>query len=244
MSQQQEKSPKFDAVLFDLDGTLLDSRMDVLLPQYFKRLSARVIHLMPAQMFIDHLMRATQAMVDNDGQETNEAVFADAFYPSLGCPRCEIEPIMNDFYEHDFPQLQTCTHCIDDARAAVQSAFTCGCRVVIATNPLFPATAIHQRLAWAGVADFPYALITTYEYSRSSKPNLRYYQQILDDIGCSAERSLVVGDEAWDMVAAKLGCSTFLVTSHATKPDVEALNPTYRGTLADVSALLMPSVLD
>jgi hypothetical protein len=40
------------------------------------------------------------------------------------------------------------------------------------------------------------------------------------------------------MVAAQLGCSTFLVTSNATKPDAEAYAPTYRGTLADIAKLL------
>jgi FMN phosphatase YigB (HAD superfamily) len=208
--------------------------MDILLPQYFQLLSARMAHLLPEERFIRCLLRATQAMIDNDGRATNAEVFADTFYPRLGCPREVVEPILADFYARDFPTLRRCATCKSAARSVVQHAFDRGCDVVIATNPLFPATAIEQRLAWAEIADFPYRLVTTYENSRASKPNLRYYQHILDALGYSAAECLVVGDEAWDMVAIHLGCPTFLVPSHATKDDVEQYVPTYRGSLDEV----------
>ena len=95
-----------------------------------------------------------------------------------------------------------------------------------------------QRLEWAGVADFPYRLVTTYENSRACKPNLLYYKQILKSIGHRAEACLMVGDDDMDMVAARLGCATFLVHGPATKLDPATPEPTYRGTLADLEALL------
>ena len=110
--------------------------------------------------------------------------------------------------------------------------------MVIATNPLFPATAIEQRLEWAGVADFPYRLVTTFENSRAAKPNLLYFEQILETIGRLAEESLVVGDEDMDMVAAHLGCPTFLVPGPRTKLSPTTPKPTYRGTLMDLGRLL------
>jgi hypothetical protein len=48
----------------------------------------------------------------------------------------------------------------------------------------------------------------------------------------------MVGDEDLDMVAAHLGCSTFLVPSARTELDSATPEPTYRGPLADVVALL------
>lgn len=226
------------AILFDLDGTLLDSNMDVFLPHYLDRLTARVAHILPPDEFVAHLMQATNAMMANDGRATNEEVFAAAFYPLVGRSRQELEPIFMDFYANDFPALQQYTRHKPHARQVVRQAFDLDCDVVIATNPIFPATAVHQRLEWAGVADFPYRLVTTYENSRAAKPNLLYYEQILDSIGQPPQASLVVGDEDMDMVAAGLGCSTFLVPGPRTKLAPTTPEPTYRGTLADVGALL------
>jgi FMN phosphatase YigB (HAD superfamily) len=232
------------AILFDLDGTLLDSNMDVFLPHYFKMLSARVAHIMPPGEFVSHLMQASNAMVANDGRATNEEVFAAAFYPLAGYSRPELEPIFMDFYANDFPALRQYTRRKPLARQVVQQAFDLGFDVVIATNPLFPATAIKQRLEWAGVADFPYRLVTTYENSRACKPNLLYFEHILETTGHRADACLVVGDEDMDMIAAHLGCATFHVLP--PKPggeergslDSATPTPTYRGTLADLGVLL------
>jgi hypothetical protein len=48
----------------------------------------------------------------------------------------------------------------------------------------------------------------------------------------------MVGDEDMDMVAANLGCRTFLVPGPRTELDPTTPQPTYRGTLADLVALL------
>jgi FMN phosphatase YigB (HAD superfamily) len=232
-------SEGLQAVLFDLDGTLLGNDLDVFMPRYFERISAAVSHLMPPREFINHLLAATRVMLANDGRDTNEEVFAAAFYPVLGHPRDEMEPIFMDFYEHEFPALQEHTSCKPEARAAVQVAFELGYDVVIATNPLFPEIAIRQRLAWAGIDDFPYALVTSYENSRACKPNLLYFQNILDAIGRPPEAALVVGNEPWDLVAAGLGCPTYLVVDGNLVPSRPGTpEPTYRGTLGELPGLL------
>jgi FMN phosphatase YigB (HAD superfamily) len=226
------------AILFDLDGTLLANDMDVFLPPYFEMLTQRVAHIMPPKPFIAHLMRATEVMMANDGRATNEQVFAQAFYPVNGHSREELEPLLEGFYASDFPHLRPLTQRKPEAREIVQLTFDLGYDVVIATNPLFPATATQQRLEWAGVADFGYRLVTSYENSRATKPNLLYFQQILEAIGHPPESALVVGDEDMDMVAAHLGCLTFLVPGPRTFLAPTTLPPTYQGTLADLEGLL------
>ena len=84
------------AILFDLDGTLLDSNMQLLLPHYLQQIAARVAHLIPPKEFIAHLLAATQTMVDNDGRATNAQVFAEAFYPRVGHSQTELEPVYHD----------------------------------------------------------------------------------------------------------------------------------------------------
>ncbi len=226
------------AIFFDLDGTLLDSNMDVFLPHYLKRLAARVAHLIPPDEFIRHLLAATQAMVANDGRATNAEIFIEAFYPRVGHDLAELEPIFMDFYANDYPALHELTRCRPEARPAVQLAFDRGYDVVIATAPLFPETAIRQRMAWAGVDDFPYQRITTYENSRFCKPNVRYFQEIASFLGHRPGACLVVGDEPMDMVAAHIGCPTFLVPGAPPRPEITAPEPTYRGALQDLMEIL------
>jgi FMN phosphatase YigB (HAD superfamily) len=228
----------FKAVFFDLDGTLLDSNMETFLSPYLKLISARIAHVMPPQQFVAELLRATEMMLTNDGRVTNEELFAAAFYPAIGRSRAEMEPIFEAFYAEDFPVLQQYTKRKPEARPVVQRVFDLGYDVAVTTNPLFPATAVMQRLAWAGVDDFPYRLVTSYENSRYCKPNPRYFEDVAGRLGHPTGACLVVGDEDMDMAGALAGCPTFLVQSASTQLNSAAPEPTYRGTLEDVLALL------
>ena len=109
---------------------------------------------------------------------------------------------------------------------------------MIATNPLFPAIAMQQRLQWAGVADYPYRLVTSYENSRACKPNPLYFQQILEELGLPASAALVVGNEWGDMVAGHLGCQTFFLGDPASLDGQDVPPPAHHGTLSDLAALL------
>jgi len=226
------------AVLFDLDGTLLDLDIDVLLEPYIKELAKSVAHLVPPDRFVPCLMQATEVMRANDGRASNAEVFARSFYPAVGHTREELEPVFEQFYATEFPKLRSYARRKPQARDAVQTAFAHGFDVVIATNPLFPSVAIQQRLDWAGVAAFPYRLVTTYENSRAAKPNLLYYEQILETINQPPEACMMVGDEDIDMVAAHLGCRTFLVPGVRTELAPTTPAPTCNGTLTDLIALL------
>ncbi len=227
------------AILFDLDGTLLGNDMvNGFLPHYFQALGARLAHLVPPQHLIASILAASEAMSANEGPLTNAEVFAADFYPRVRVERTQLEPHLEAFYIEDFPQLHHYTQRKPAARQAVQTAFDLGYTVVIATNPLFPAAAVQQRLLWADVADFDYRHITTYENSRAAKPNLRYYADICNGIGIPPEACLMVGDEAMDLVAAHLGCRTFLIPSPTTTLTEDIPAPTYQGTLEDLCTLL------
>jgi FMN phosphatase YigB (HAD superfamily) len=226
------------AILFDLDGTLLDNDMNLFLPRYFDLLTAHMEHLLPREEFMSRLMRATRKMLGNDGSRTNEEAFAADFYPLAGHSREKIEPLLLEFYAEKFPTLRQYTRPVPQARQVVEMAFDLGYTVAITTNPLFPATAVQQRMEWAGVAGLPYRLVTSYENSRATKPNLLYFEQTLDALGQPPQASLVVGDEDMDMVAALLGCQTFLVPGPRTELAAGTPPPTYEGRLAGVGDLL------
>lgn len=230
------------AVLFDLDGTLLDYDLRTeFLPNYFKSLGEYFAYLIPPDKLISGIQLGSEAITNNDGTMTNAQAFASVFYPYVNMERESLEPLFLEFYKSVFPTLRKYTKRKPKARDAVLTAFEKGYSVAIATNPYFPEIAVRERLSWADIDNFPYKKISTYENSHFAKPDPRYYLEILDDIGCKPEASLMVGDETMDIIAGTIGCQTFLVTSPATVNEKLVITPTYCGTLSDVIHLLESS---
>ena len=88
-----------------------------------------------------------------------------------------------------------------------------GYRTVLATNPVFPKIATEIRLKWVGLSLQDFELTTTYENTSYCKPNIKYYEHILKEIGLKAEECLMVGNNATeDMIASTLGMKVFLLT--------------------------------
>lgn len=209
--------PSIDAVLFDLDDTLLENDMDYFLSRYFPMISEYVQPMIERERFMKELLFATQNMIQNqDPYVTNHDVFWSVFCERTGLEQEEMEPFVDKFYRQEFPKLREVTSPKSIAIKLVRFCFDNHLKVVIATNPLFPLKAIEHRLEWAGVAtnDFDYALVTAYENMFSAKPNPTYYREILSKIEVNPSRAIMVGDD-WnnDMVPAnRVGLFTFWIT--------------------------------
>jgi len=227
------------AILLDLDGTLLTIDLNEYVKEYIKGLALKVARKIPPNKFIPHLLKAGKIMENNDGKLTNEEIFNKTFFPFMGYSREDLEPIFLDFYQNDFPKLKKYTKKKPEARRLIQKAIEKRLCIVIATTPLLPMVATAERLQWADIADFSYNLITSYENMKSTKPNLLYYKQILEVIGHTAKNCMMVGDEDKDMVAKKLGLTTFLVSSPSTNlSNPSTPRPDYTGTLNDLVEML------
>lgn len=201
-------------LLFDLDGTLLPMDQDLFIKAYFGGLVKKLIpHGYDSKALINGIWAGTGAMVKNDGAKTNEAVFWDCFCGLTRADARKDEPVFEDFYRNEFQTVQKV--CGFDYRAAetVRWLKERGCRVVLATNPLFPAVATHSRVRWAGMVPEDFELITTYENSRHCKPNPDYYRDILEILGEAPENCIMVGNDVGeDMIAGELGMQVFLLT--------------------------------
>ena len=214
------------ALLLDLDNTLLRNDMETFVPAYLAALSEHVADHFPKETFIQHLMRATNAMFTNtDTTRTNMEVFDEAFFPAIGRTRRELEPLFDEFYALRFPQLRGLTRPDPAARPLVEWAFAQGFQVVVATNPLFPRTAIEQRLEWAGVPveEFPYDLVTSYEDMHATKPHPAYFLEIARRLGRQPEECLMVGDD-WRLdiqPAAAAGMEVYWIAGPGQQPPAE-----------------------
>lgn len=229
-------SPGLQALLLDLDDTLIDNRMDTFIPAYFRALEGFVAGVVEPERFIRELLRATRAMDSNNGTgPTNEEVFAAAFYPALGVPREEMEPLLARFYREAFPTLAPLTAPRPAAPKIVKWAFARGLQVVIATNPLFPRTAIEQRMAWGGVGVdlFDYDLVTSYENCRATKSSPAYFREIVEKLGRQSAECLMVGDNwGWDVACAgEAGVPGYWIAPDGAEPPPPAAEAVGRGDL-------------
>ena len=68
-------------------------------------------------------------------------------------------------------------------------------------------------MRWAGLSPEDFEFYTVFENSSFCKPNLKYYEEILEKIGCKAEECIMVGnDVSEDMITEQLGMQVFLLT--------------------------------
>lgn len=226
------------ALLFDLDDTLLSNELNQFIGAYFKRLLAHLPAARPAETVFNALLAGTQAMRRNtDPRETLYAVFERQFSALTGWPPAEWWPMFQDFYAGDFNALQAHTQPVAGARQLVQWAVDNGYAVAVATSPLFPHTAIAARLQWAGVADLPWARITSLDNSRFAKPNPHYYAELLAHLGLRPEEALMIGNDLNEDIlpTAALGVPAFWVTAPGT-PAPAGAAPVGVGALADFAA--------
>lgn len=219
-----------EALLLDLDGTLLDNDIQAFLPVYLARLSRSMAPWVEPDRLVPQLLASTQAMLANeDPARTLRQAFAGDFYPSLDTTEDALAARFEAFYRDEFPKLQPQTAQRPAARTLVREARAAGLRLAVATNPLFPRIAIDHRLSWAGVPsdDGLFDVVTSYENFHSAKPKLAYYAEILGHLGVAPSRAAMVGDSPPDDLAPAraLGMAVFHVSP---EPD-----PDYPGGALD-----------
>jgi HAD superfamily hydrolase (TIGR01549 family) len=228
-----------DAILFDLDDTLLGNDMNVFLRGYFPLLADYVRPVIDPDRFLPELMYATQAVINSDDPSlSNRDVFWRVFCERNDLDRGEVEPFFATFYEERFGELQSTTQRRPEAEALVRWCFDQGLHVVIATNPLFPRRAVEQRMAWAGIPvdQFDFDLVTVYENMHSAKPHAAYYHEILAAVDVEPQRALMVGDD-WEndiVPTSRMGMHAFWIAApNDVAPDSE-VEPDGRGQLGDL----------
>lgn len=203
-------------IFFDLDGTLLPMDQDRFIESYLGQMAKKMApHGYDPKLLAKAVWAGTGAMVKNTGTTTNDLVFWDTFDRFFERNTRADEPLFEEFYRKEFQLVRHDCGFDPAAAQAIAAIKNMGYRVVLATNPLFPAIATYSRVRWAGLAPEDFEWITTYENSSRCKPNPDYYQEILDKLNLKAEECVMVGNDVdEDMIARKLGFSVFLLTDY------------------------------
>src|SRR5690554_2465650 len=221
-------------VLFDLDGTLLPIDLNDFEHVYFRGLASTFHDIVSAEKLIHMINTSLQEMITNTEKITNEKVFMKKLHSFLNDE--EIEEYENRFlafYNDKFEHLKEVAKPNEQIQKAVHLLKKKGYELIVATNPMFPKIAIEKRIQWAGfsVNDFKY--VTSFEKNHYCKPQIQYYQEILEVNGLDFKECLMVGnDTVEDLIASKIGIKTYLIEDHAIVRE-QAIDPNYKGKYED-----------
>jgi len=225
------------AVLLDLDNTLIANslnRTDQSLDDwnvFFGRMTGR-----------DNaglgLFKAMTAVAQNtDPVESNFAVFLDVVTREWGVSRERAVEIFRAFYAETYVRMRENVQSRPSAPILLDWLRQNGYLVVIATNPLFMADGLAERMRWGGIpADFSaYAHVTHIENSHFAKPAPHYYEEIVGRLGIASDEAIMVGDD-WEndiAPAEQAGLNTFWIRPDGTPPGNSPAHPDGQGTLQD-----------
>ena len=230
----------YQAILFDLDGTLLPMDLGAFTKVYFTALAKELapFGLTPEALF-KPFWAATKAMMGNTTGNLNADVFWETFSSMTGIERARVEPVCDAFYATGFQAARAATKENPLAKEAVRLAREKADKVVLATNPLFPMAGQKTRLSWLGLTPEDFDLVTCYTSDRHCKPNPQYFRDICQHLDLDPARCLMIGnDDREDMhCAAALGMNCYLVTD-CRLPDQEHPWTGRMGSFADMVKML------
>ncbi|HRL11352.1 MAG TPA: HAD-IIIA family hydrolase [Aggregatilineales bacterium] len=196
------------AVLLDLDDTLLYNPTSEFVAAYFERLNAYIQRRWQVADIGDILWDIGRTLMfgSRDMRTSNLDVTLSALTACTGHPAQDILDVFNAFYRDDYAAIRAQTRATPAAAELIAALKARGYSVVIATNPIYPAEAVRQRLLWAEVAaDFDhYAFVTHAGNTHFAKPQPEYYAEILGRIGVEPDEAIMIGnDQRHDIDAAR-----------------------------------------
>ena len=193
---------------------------------------------------------------------SNADVIKDELAARLPMPRDELERALHEFYAGPYHRFRETTAPLAGSRELVEELLNQSLLVAIATNPLFPESATHARIAWAGLGDYlsEFAFVTNSDKMHYAKPDPAYFAETIARVGAEPDEALVIGDSpTHDIAAAEaLGIHAWQVSEESAlgailervrQPDwvnafppgemtPETLPPQFKGNLAALRGLL------
>jgi FMN phosphatase YigB (HAD superfamily) len=205
------------AVLLDLDNTLLYNPNEVFIKAYLSVFDDSFGHFCPpgrpplSATLID-CVRDMNKRQFRRLYETNLRFVLTRLIEETGQTEAVIMETLEIFLTGSYLVTRNGTQPVKAAPPLVESLHALDYAVVIATNPIYPAEAIRQRLLWANLSDDfdDYAFVTHAGNMHFSKPNPAYYGEILGRIGVEPDEAIMIGDSIVNDVrpASQIGMHT------------------------------------
>lgn len=206
------RCPEVTTLLFDLDGTLVDQLARGLHLRLMLRAFRHFTPAIPWWRFRRAFWRAIKAVKHNQGPRLNADVFLDVLCESALASRAEVAHLVERFVSEHVASCWDCFRPIPGARETLELANALGYRLVVATNPVLPLSAVRMRMRCGNVDDLPFERITSSQSCTSCKPYTSYYAELLADLGLEGRECLMIGnDPKKDLPAKEVGCWTWVL---------------------------------
>ncbi len=207
---------KYKAILFDLDGTLMPMDNDKFEKLYLSTLGQKLAPFIEPKSLMKNMMEALQVMMQDESNVKNETIFFDHFKEKIGHELfSELEPKFDDYYRNEFEVLKTGFDDNTEMIRTIDYLKDKGYRLIVATNPMFPPIAVEKRLEFSGLDIDDFDFVSNFQIHTATKPQERYYEEVLRHNNLKAEDCLMVGnDMEEDMVAKNLGMDGWIINDY------------------------------
>ena len=233
-------------ILFDLDGTLLPMDQDEFVNYYFKTLCHTLKNTYPdSKELAKNIWIGTNNMLNNNGSITNEKCFWNKLKEIYGENIMDNKYLFDNYYENEFNLVKKTIKITDNSKKCVDILIQKGYKLILATNPLFPLSAVKNRLKWVGLDSNMFSYITSYENSTYTKTNKNYFKEILNKLEINANDCLMVGNDATeDLKANGVGINTYLITDCLINKDDVDISKLQHGSFKDFIeyTLMLPTL--
>lgn len=223
-----------NTILLDLDGTLLPMDTDTFTKKYFSELAIKLKDYFTLEELTKALLVSTEYMARNiDVSKTNEKVFFEKFYEIIEANEAEIKPLIDEFYELDFYNIKDMSQQNKYMLNAIELLKEKNYELVLASNPIFPKSAMIDRVKWSGASPVDFKFISGFEDMHFCKPHLEFYEELLKNTDKDSAECLMVGNSiSEDMIASKIGIKTYLIEDFASG-DKSSKDIDYSGSYKD-----------
>ena len=228
------------AVLFDLDGTLIDVDMHRFVPGYLRRLTDHMSAQVNPARATRVLHQAVAAMFANtDADRTLESILFEVLQSELAIsPEWYVE-CLAQFCRDDLESLRPLVTGHPLSSQLIESSLARGWQVVLATNPIFPRVVVDARLAWGELDGDSFHHVTAYETAHFCKPSPLFFEEILARLQIPAEACLMVGnDTLHDLAASQVGMQTCLLTPWSIRRPGTCFKADWEGRHEELLALI------
>ncbi len=185
------------AVLLDLDNTLLHNPDHQWMQAFRQGWDQHFASHCGIAKASDALRSAMGRLNTGDAADlTNADLMRDELARRLPLSPEALSSALDEFYAGPYHRFRETMTPIAGAQELVETLLKQNFLVAIATNPLFPESATHARIAWAGLGGYisEFAFVTCSENMHFAKPNPAYHAETIARVGVEPDEALVIGD--------------------------------------------------
>ncbi|MBN2136036.1 MAG: HAD family hydrolase [Acidobacteria bacterium] len=196
---------ELNTILIDLDATLITLDWRKNMHKYYRKLKEILHDLdLKSSYFFDVKWAANKTMND----ETDDMINIEKYFSYLN-KKTDIEDKKNRefyfrFYDEMFADFRGDVREVEGSHDLIAAAKSKGFKIILATNPLFPLSAVSERLRWGNLDPEDFNFITHMQNFHHCKPSPKYFAEIMKTQKVDPVKALMVGDDyKYDIIPSK-----------------------------------------